>query len=67
MWHATAGRPQPYYVGVDSLELSPDPDRNDTAIMLAALVGYLTVGGKPAHSVAITAAGLALLKGRGMA
>ena len=47
--------------------MEPDPDRNDTAIMLAALVGYLTVGGKPAHSVAITAAGLALLKGRCMA
>jgi hypothetical protein len=64
VWRATAKRPQPYYVSVDSLGLPLEAERNDTAIMLA---GWLTVGGKQAHSVAITPAGLALLKERGMA
>jgi hypothetical protein len=66
-WRATAKRPQPYYVSVDSLRLPPDIERNDTAIMLATLSGWLTVGGKPTHSVAITAGGVALLKDRRMA
>jgi hypothetical protein len=67
MWRATATRRQPYYVSVSDLGLPPDPDRNDAAIMLAALSGWLTVGGNPPHSVAITGSGLALLKERDMA
>jgi hypothetical protein len=35
--------------------------------MLAALSGWLTVGGNPPHSVAITSEGLAQLKERGVA
>jgi hypothetical protein len=66
--HATAGRRPPFYVSVDDLDLAPDdPERNGAAIMLAELRGWLTTGGKPAHSVAITASGLALLKEKGMA
>jgi hypothetical protein len=52
---------------VDALGLPPDLERNNAAIMLAALSGWLWVGGTPPHSVAITAKGLALLKEHGMA
>ena len=64
---ATAGRRPPYYVSVDSLRLRPDIEGNETAIMLAALSGWLTVGGKPPDSVAITEDGRRLLKERGLA
>ena len=67
VWLATAKRPQPYYVTVAALRLPPDIELNDTAIMLAALSGWLTVGGNPLHSVAITSEGLKLLKERGVA
>jgi hypothetical protein len=67
VWLATAKRPQPYYVSVATLRLPPDIELNDTAIMLAALSGWLTVGGNPPHSVAITSEGLKLLKERGVA
>jgi hypothetical protein len=40
-----------YYVTVATLRLPPDIELNDTAIMLAALSGWLTVGGNPLHSV----------------
>ena len=43
-----------------------DQERNDAAILLAHLSGWLTVGGKPPHSVGLTAAGFALLKERGL-
>ena len=67
VWRATAKHPQPYYVSVDSLGLPLEAERHDTAIVQAALAGWLTVGGTQAHSVAITPAGLALLKERGIA
>jgi hypothetical protein len=63
----TGGRLAPFYAGVDTLGLAPDPARNGAALLLAAYKGWLTVGGKPAHSVAITASGVALLKEKGMA
>ena len=66
VWLVTAKRPQSSYVSVTSPRLPPDIELNDTAIMLAALSGWITVGGKPAHSVAITAAGLKLLKERSL-
>jgi hypothetical protein len=67
VWRATATRPPPYYVGVSNLGLPPDPERNDAAILIAVLAGYLTAGGEPPHSVAITEDGRRLLKKRGMA
>ena len=67
VWLSTAKRPQPYYVSVATLRLPAEIELNDTAIMLAVLSGWLTVGGKPAHSVAITSEGLKLLKERGLA
>jgi len=67
VWGATATRPPPYYVSVDSLGLPPDPERNGAAILLAVLSGYLRAGGNPPHSVAVTEDGRRLLKERGMA
>ena len=43
VWLATAKRPQLYYVSVASLRLPPNIELNDTAIMLAALSGWITV------------------------
>jgi hypothetical protein len=67
VWRATATGPPPYYVSVASLGLGPDTDRNDAAVMLAVLSGWLKAGGTPPHSVSITWEGRALLKGRGLA
>jgi hypothetical protein len=65
--YATAGRRQPFYVSFEALGLPHDLEKNNAGIMLAALSGWLRVGGNPPHSVAITAEGLALLRARGMA
>jgi hypothetical protein len=65
VWRATATRPMPYYVSVDSLGIGPGTERNDAAVMLAVLAGWLKAGGTP-HSVAITWQGRALLKARGI-
>jgi hypothetical protein len=43
VWRATAKRPQPYYVSVDSLGLPVEAERNDTAI-------YSGRAGRVAHS-----------------
>jgi hypothetical protein len=51
---------------LDSLRLRPDIEGSETAIMLAALSGWLTAGGTPPHSVAITEDGRRLLKERDM-
>jgi hypothetical protein len=51
---------------VDSLGLLDDPERNGAAILLAVLAGYLTAGGEPPHSVALTEGGRAVLKSRGL-
>jgi hypothetical protein len=67
VWRATATRPSPYYVSVDSLGLPQDSDHVDAAILLTVLAGYLTAGGDPPHSVAITEDGRRLMKERGMA
>jgi hypothetical protein len=67
VWRATGRRRLPYYVSLDSVRLRPDIEGNETAIMLAALSGWLTVGGKPPDSVAITEDGRRLLKERGLA
>jgi hypothetical protein len=65
---ATGDRRAPFYVGVDDLDLVPDDqERNGAAIQLAEYRGWVVVGGKPAHSVAITASGLAVLRDKGMA
>jgi hypothetical protein len=58
---ATATRSPPYYVSVDSLGLPQDPDHINAAILIAVLAGYLTAGGNPPHSVAITEDGRRLL------
>jgi hypothetical protein len=63
---ATAERQAPYYVGVETLGLPFDPERNGAAIVLAVYRGWLTVSGDPLQSVAITVAGLALLKEKSM-
>jgi hypothetical protein len=59
---ATADRRPPYYVSVEGLALADYPERIDAAVMLAVLPGWLVAGGKPAHSVAITGAGVAPLR-----
>jgi len=65
---ATRHRRLGYFVSVADLGLAADDqERTDAAIMLAALSGWLAVGGTPPHSVALTGAGLSLLKERGMA
>ena len=64
---ATAGRRQPFFVSVADLGLPPDPERLNAAVMLASFSGWLRAGGRPPHSVAITAEGLAILKERGLA
>jgi hypothetical protein len=52
---------------VDAPGLDPkDPARLGAAIQLAVLSGWLRTGGTPAHSVLLTAAGLAVLKERGL-
>jgi hypothetical protein len=63
---ATATRRHPHYVSVSALELPPDLERNGAAILLAVMSGYLTAGGDPPHSVAITWKGRTLLKARGL-
>jgi len=64
---AAAGRRQPFFVSVADLGLPPDPERLNAAVMLASFSGWLRAGGRPPHSVAITAEGLAILKERGLA
>jgi hypothetical protein len=61
----TKDKQQPYYVGFDALGIEADTERNGAAIVLAALSGWITVTDRPTHSVAITAAGIELLKERG--
>ena len=63
---ATATRPVPYYVSVDSLGIGPGTERNDAAVMLAVLSGWLKAGGDPPHSVAVTWAGVTMLKRLGV-
>jgi hypothetical protein len=62
VWHATAGRPVPYYVSVDSLGPPDDLKRNGAAILLAVLSDYLTAGGDPPHSIALTEDGRRVIK-----
>lgn len=64
---ATAEQEAPCYVGVETLGLPFDPERNGAAIVLAVYRGWLTISGDPLQSVAITVAGLALLKEKDMA
>ena len=52
-----------HWVGVTELEIELDPERIGAAMELAALNGWLTVGGMPAHSVAIAATGINLIAG----
>jgi hypothetical protein len=52
----------PYHVSVDRLGLPDDPERNDAAILLAVLSDYLTAGGTPPHSVALTEEGRRLIE-----
>jgi hypothetical protein len=55
---ASKGKPLPFWVGVDDLGLPDNSERIENAIVLAALNGWLSVGGLPAHSITITAEGL---------
>lgn len=56
---ATKAKTPPYWVSVESLDLESDPERVGAAVALAALNGWLQVGGEPAYSVAITSLGIA--------
>ena len=54
---AGKGKPAPFWVGVDDLDLPDSRERIEAAVVAAALHGWLNVGGRPAHSITITAAG----------
>ncbi len=50
------------WTSVSSLNLGVEQDIIDTAISIAVSSGWLSVGGKPAHSVIVTAEGIEMLK-----
>lgn len=57
----TRDRPKPAWIAVSALELTESWDVIDAVTAFAASKNWLSVGGDPAHSVAITADGRALL------
>jgi hypothetical protein len=61
---ATKGLPG-RWTSVSSQKLDARQEKIDAAILLPTLSGYLSIGGKPAHSVIVTAEGIELLKKRG--
>jgi hypothetical protein len=50
------------WTSVSSLNLDAEQEKIDAAILLAALSGWVSIGGKPAHSVIVTAEGIEMLK-----
>lgn len=62
-YKATGGAPG-RWTSLSSLNLGAEQEKIDAAILLAALSGWLQVGGKPAHSVIVTAEGIELLRKR---
>jgi hypothetical protein len=60
----TRDKAPPYWVSVASLNLDEPEERIGAAVALAALNGWVSVGGKPAHSVMITPAGLEQIKSK---
>jgi hypothetical protein len=58
-------RTLPHWVSIDSLD--PDQEREWTAVSLAKLNGWVSVGGRPQHRITITVPGIGILKDRGWA
>ncbi len=59
-------RMQPWYVSRSAIELVDAADAVNSAIYYAEVSGFLVGSGEPPQGVAITAAGVELLKERGM-
>jgi hypothetical protein len=53
-----------YYISVDGLALPLNRERAKAAILLGVLSGWFAGGGSPVHSVALTDAGLGVLRAR---
>jgi hypothetical protein len=65
VYRASAGKAHHrYYISVDRLALPLNRERAKAAILLGVLSGWLAGGGSPVHSVALTDAGLGVLRAR---
>jgi hypothetical protein len=58
---ASKGKPPQTWISVDDLGLKPD--HLDATISRAVEIGWISAGGKPPHSVTITASGIEALDG----
>lgn len=65
VYDRTRDRPPSCHVGIDALGLGEDPTRNGAAILLAALSGWIVTGGRASRTVALTDAGIEMLRNHG--
>jgi hypothetical protein len=65
VYRASAGKPhRRFYINVDRLALPLNWERAKAAVLLGVLGGWLTGGGSPVHSVALTDEDLGVLRAR---
>jgi hypothetical protein len=66
IYELSGHRTQPWYISRSAVELVDAADSVNSAIYYAEVSGWLVGSGEPPQGVAITVAGLELLKERGM-
>jgi hypothetical protein len=65
VYRASAGKThRRHYINVDRFALPLNRERAKAAVLLGVLGGWLTGGGSPVHSVALTDEGLGVLRAR---